>query len=555
MIIECYFLRIIGLSEKRPSLMLGDSVIAVKSDEYGAIPHEGVIHTVRSQSVLVAFEQRFQDTYCGEQCDVEFKFNRSQFKRYHHAVEVGIKCMQEEVLFPKSLRHKKPQVDFLTRAQAKAIRRRNRSLEAKQDKVIVLKPSTQSQNNKKKTTTQPDVNSSSGKKNKRRSVAERLFGDQLNDANDNGAPKPDPDLSGYVLPVFPGHVFSVDHPDIPKPSKDWPNYFSMTPGEDTEAKDPIPPYVPRRNKGKKSQIGDRAILSWVNPNLNSEQQSAVCRILSGESRPLPYVIYGPPGTGKTMTLVECILQIFLLRPNSRIMIATPSNSSADLITERLFLSGKVELGDMVRLNAFQRGLDSIPSAVQPFCQANTDVEALGNIVRHRIIVSTCGTAGALYKLGLKNGHFTHCFLDEAGHMTEPETLIPIGLVALNEAQIVLAGDPKQLGPVLQSNFAKLYGLEVSLLERLCARPLYERDVEKFKDHGGYDPLLVTKLVKNYRSHDSIIAIPSLLFYDDELEPMAEETKKGLFLGKTMLPNPQVPIIFHGVKGKDRKRRQ
>ena len=42
------------------------------------------------------------------------------------------------------------------------------------------------------------------------------------------------------------------------------------------------------------------------------------------------------------------------------------------------------------------------------------------------------------------------------------------------SQIVLAGDPKQLGPVLQSRLAKLYGLEQSLLERLAASKLYLR---------------------------------------------------------------------------------
>jgi hypothetical protein len=55
-----------------------------------------------------------------------------------------------------------------------------------------------------------------------------------------------------------------------------------------------------------------------------------------------------------------------------------------------------------------------------------------------------------------------------------------------------------LGPVLQSAFAKEYGLEMSFLDRLSRNLLYDRDEVKFRDHGCYDPVLVTKLVRNYR---------------------------------------------------------
>ncbi len=60
-------------------------------------------------------------------------------------------------------------------------------------------------------------------------------------------------------------------------------------------------------------------------------------------------------------------------------------------------------------------------------------------------------------MGIPQSHFTHVFVDEAGQGMEPECLVPIvGLLEPddeNPGQLVLAGDPKQLGPVLRSPVA------------------------------------------------------------------------------------------------------
>lgn len=64
------------------------------------------------------------------------------------------------------------------------------------------------------------------------------------------------------------------------------------------------------------------------------------------------------------------------------------------------------------------------------------------------------------------------------------TLFFAFLVFPSLIKIVLAGDPKQLGPVVKSKLAEAFGLGMSLLERLMATPLYSCN-EK-----GYNPLLV-----------------------------------------------------------------
>lgn len=42
---------------------------------------------------------------------------------------------------------------------------------------------------------------------------------------------------------------------------------------------------------------------------NKEQEQAVKNIVTGTSRPVPYLVFGPPGTGKTVTIVEAIKQV------------------------------------------------------------------------------------------------------------------------------------------------------------------------------------------------------------------------------------------------------
>lgn len=120
------------------------------------------------------------------------------------------------------------------------------------------------------------------------------------------------------------------------------------------------------------------------------------------------------------------------------------------------------------------------------------------------------------QMSFPENHFSHVIIDEAGQTIEPETVMPMTLLTRNSGQVILAGDPKQLGPMCLSPFSKSLKLDSSMLERLLTKdPHY---APKFGPDGcDYNPKLVTKLKKNYRSLPSVLQLYNDLFYGSELE--------------------------------------
>ncbi|NWT59640.1 SDE3 helicase, partial [Erythrocercus mccallii] len=301
---------------------------------------------------------------------------------------------------------------------------------------------------------------------------------------------------------------------------------------------------------------------WFNRKLetNEEQCKAVTHIVTGMSRPAPYLIFGPPGTGKTVTMVEAIQQVWTCFKDARILACAPSNSATDLLCQRIIKD--IAPRNVYRLIASSRDYREVPTDIRPCCnwdneQSSYVYPSKESLKRYRIIITTLVTAGRLVSANFPPGFFSHVFIDECGHAVEPESVIAIaGLLAPmdqktnpNGGQLVLAGDPKQLGPVLTSPLAIQHGLGTSLLERLMLHnPLYK------KSSGGYDPQFITKLLCNYRSHEAILRIPNELFYDNELKVCKSNGPdiRNLFCTWEELPKKGFPIIFHGVCGEDQR---
>ncbi|KAM7269280.1 hypothetical protein ACFE04_024777 [Oxalis oulophora] len=278
-----------------------------------------------------------------------------------------------------------------------------------------------------------------------------------------------------------------------------------------------------------------------NSNLNEEQQCSIKMILGCNGGP-PYTIFGPPGTGKTSTLVEAISQVYAMNRGSRILVCSASNSAADHILEKLISCdmANIDENEILRLNSRSRSIEDIQLDLIRFCKSKCPT--LHVLMRYRIIISTYMNSSVLFNKGVQRGYFSHIFLDEAGQTSEPECMVPVSYLCQKETVVVLAGDPKQLGPVIHSKNAENFGLGKSFLERLF----------EFDPYKNEDECYVTKLVRNYRCHPKILDLPSELFYNGELLASKKDNSLSLAAKLYFFPNKEFPILFYGIRGSNER---
>ncbi|NXD77706.1 SDE3 helicase, partial [Halcyon senegalensis] len=312
---------------------------------------------------------------------------------------------------------------------------------------------------------------------------------------------------------------------------------------------------------------------------NEEQCRAVTYIVTGTSRPAPYLIFGPPGTGKTVTVVEAIKQVWTSFKDARILACAPSNSAADLLCQRLIKD--IAPRYIYRLMASSRNYQEVPADVRPCCnwddgQSCYVYPSKEHLGRYRILITTLVTAGRSEDLILSppptEGRPRGCCGEGVWRRVGST-----GTPPLQEDED--GGEGRKAGQLGQGRLGSLTPplpqASTSLLERLMLHnALYKKSSE------GYNPQFVTKLLWNYRSHETILRIPNELFYDSELKACERDEfdVRSLYCTWDELPkkvrgaagrgtgggpragraepntvHPQgFPIIFHGVCGEERR---
>ncbi|KAH9041520.1 P-loop containing nucleoside triphosphate hydrolase protein, partial [Lactarius deliciosus] len=281
-------------------------------------------------------------------------------------------------------------------------------------------------------------------------------------------------------------------------------------------------------------------LPLVNENIREDEQQlqTVVSILQQPKGTVPFVIFGPPGTGKSTTVVESIMQLLHRDDGAKILACTPSNAAADVLVELLARAG-LTVDQLLRLNARSRDMESITEGVRAF---STSPER-AKIRAYRIVVSTCSSTGRLLMQNIPTGHFSHIIIDEAAQAEEPLSLISIAAFSDGNTNVILAGDPRQLGPVIKSNPASKAGLGKSYLERLM-------DISEIYGLDSQVATTIVELQQARRSHGAIIAWPNRYLYEDSMHAHAIPDVSHFLLQSDVLPKQGFPVVFHGIKGRE-----
>ncbi len=295
--------------------------------------------------------------------------------------------------------------------------------------------------------------------------------------------------------------------------------------------------------------------------LNASQYAAVQAILAN---PNVAVIHGPPGTGKTTTLVAAIR--LLCERESTVLVTAPSNTAADLLTERLAASGLnvVRIGNVSRVDEhiLPHTLDAIlarhPESRnikkvklqaaewrrqtqrhkrtfsgedrrerEHLKQQVRELEAWASALEARLVEQiltsaqavTCTLVGAANPI-LERYKFRTCVMDEAAQALEPAAWIPI----LKCSRVVLAGDPFQLPPTVKSQEAARQGLSVTLIER-CLDII---------------PQQVHLLTVQYRMHQAIMDFSNQYFYGGALQAHESVRERLLSNAEYGIRNTELP---------------
>ena len=276
--------------------------------------------------------------------------------------------------------------------------------------------------------------------------------------------------------------------------------------------------------------------------LNQSQKNALENIFKKSLN----LIQGPPGTGKTFLISFIIYNIFINNQNDKILICAPSNESVDNLTLRLLKINELldNNNKMKILRIVSKGREyvsynekikkiSLHQIINTKNNNNEDynLKVKKIINEYNIILTTCSTSMD-YRLSEIN--FPFVIIDEATQSKELESILPL---IHKSKHITLIGDQNQLRPITIYPNNQIYGMNISLFERMI------------EIHSNN----LIKLNIQYRMHPKIIEYSSKIFYDNLLinsKNIEENRINKQFNNMFNWPRQNFPNIFIHIKSNE-----
>lgn len=237
-------------------------------------------------------------------------------------------------------------------------------------------------------------------------------------------------------------------------------------------------------------------------------------------------IYGPPGTGKTTTLCNNIDEVLSSNPNAKILVLTPTNKASDVVCKKL-----QDINPTIYAVRLSHPTD------HELEKSGIYVDTLDNKSLHNINVVTSTIhrlpyfeingekdgENSVYKL-FKHRNFDYVIFDEASMTSLPYiTFAIMTLFKTNpNANFIVAGDPKQIPPVIEIDEKELenFDFQDENIYKMMNLESFNREEQIIREIDT-----VLNLDKQYRSIPNIGQLFSELSYSSRLKHDRETNRK------------------------------
>ena len=243
--------------------------------------------------------------------------------------------------------------------------------------------------------------------------------------------------------------------------------------------------------------------------LNSEQWD----VLRGAPQDPLTMIWGPPGTGKTH-LAGHLLALYALaatpeRPLRVFVTASTHHATVNVLGKLAELADAYGLGPdalhVAKLGRENAADDGLPARVDRVAESDLAATLDADPAPCTVVG---GTVWALYKALLDPAGqfagrpiFDVVLIDEASQMTVPQALIAL-CAARPTANVVLAGDDKQLPPIVHGAYPDEHDHLLSSVFALARKRAEDRD----------DTRTLYQLTRNFRMNEPLTAHPRASIY-------------------------------------------